>query len=260
MPTLSFKGQSIHYFDRGQGDALLLFHAFPLHARMWKPQWDGLSERFRVLAPDARGFGKSRPPPDVLTMNTIADDGRALLDSLEIDKAVVGGVSMGGYAAFAFWRKHRSRVRAMVLADTRPTVDSEEARAGRHAFAKKTLQEGSEWVADQMVRKLQRLEPDPAVQASLREMIVSANPKAIAAAQRGMAVREDQTAILADIDVPVLVVVGSQDSLVPVVRAKKMADACPRARLVEIPEAGHVANLEQPAAFNRALTELVASL
>jgi pimeloyl-ACP methyl ester carboxylesterase len=260
MPTLSFKGHSLHYYDRGQGDALLLFHAFPLNADMWKPQLDGLSDRFRVLTPNARGFGKSRPTPDVLTMDTIAEDGRALLNSLEIEKAVIGGVSMGGYAAFAFWRKHPTRVRALVLADTRPTADSEEGREGRHAFAKNTLDKGGEWVADQMTRKLQRLEPDATVEATLREMMIGANPKAIAAAQRGMAVRQDQTEILKDIDVPVLVMVGRQDSLVPVVRAKKMADACKDARLVEIPEAGHVANLEQPAAFNEAVAKLMGEL
>jgi len=260
MPTLNFKGQSLHYYDRGQGDALLLFHAFPLHAGMWKPQLDGLSDRFRVLAPDARGFGKSRPTPDALTMDMLAADGHALLDSLEIKTAVVGGVSMGGYAAFAFWRRHAVHVRALVFADTRPTADSEEGRGGRHAFAKKALEKGGEWVADQMSRKLQRLDPDPAVESILREMMTGANPKAVAAAQRGMAVRQECSDLLPSIDVPVLVIVGRQDSLVPVVRAKKMADALPNARLVELPEAGHVANLEQPAAFNDAVAKFMGEL
>ncbi len=260
MPTLSFKGHSLHYYDRGRGDALLLFHAFPLHAGMWKPQLDGLSDRWRVIAPDARGFGRSRPTPDVLTMDKIAEGGRAILDSLEIERAVVGGVSMGGYAAFAFLRKHPKRARAVILADTRPTADSDEGREGRHAFAKNALKEGSGWVADQMLRKLQRLDPDPAIEASLREMIAAANPKAVAAAQRGMAVREDSTETLARTDVPVLVVVGAEDSLVPVVRARKMAKACRNARLVEIAEAGHVANVEQPAAFNDAVATFVSAL
>lgn len=260
MPTLSFKGHSLHYYDRGEGDALLLFHAFPLNASMWKPQLDGLSDRFRVIAPDARGFGKSRPTPDVLTMDKIAEDGRAILDSLEIESAVIGGASMGGYAAFAFWKKHPRRVRAMILADTRPTADSEEGREGRHAFAKKALEGGGAWVAEQMAGKLQRLEPDPAVDAMLRDMMTNANPKAVAAAQRGMSVRDDSTDILGRIEVPVLVVVGAQDSLVPVVRAKKMADACRNARLVELADAGHVANVEQPAAFNEAVAQLMSEL
>jgi pimeloyl-ACP methyl ester carboxylesterase len=227
---------------------------------MWKPQFEELSDRFRVVAPDAPGFGKSRPTPDVLTMNKIAAAGRAVLDSLDIKEVVVGGVSMGGYAAFAFWRKFPERVRALIFADTRPTADSEEGRKGRHAFAKNALEKGGEWVAEQMAGKLQRLRPDPAVDSQLREMITGASPKAVAAAQRGMSVREECSDILKEIDVPVLVIVGGQDSLVPVVRAKKMADGFPNARLVEIPEAGHVANLEQPAAFNDAVAAFMAEL
>jgi pimeloyl-ACP methyl ester carboxylesterase len=257
MPTLHAEGLSLHYYDRGQGDALLLFHSFPLHAGMWKPQLESLSQELRVVALDARGFGKSRPPPDALTMDLIADDGRTLLEALGIDRAVVGGVSMGGYAALAFWRRHSAHVRALVLADTRATADSEEGREGRHAFAHNALRHGGEWVAEQMAGRLQRLEPIAEVDLLVREMMTGANPKAVAAAQRGMAVREDSTSMLASINVPVLVIVGRQDSLVPVVRARTMAEGLPHSHLVIIPEAGHVSNLEQPQAFNEAVLEFV---
>ena len=258
MPTLTTKTQSIHYIDHGERDTLLLLHAFPLSSAMWKPQIPALSAVSRVIAPDARGFGGSRPVADaVLTMDTIADDARTLIDAFGISRVVIGGLSMGGYGALAFWRRHRAKVRAMILADTRATPDSDEGRTGRHTFATKTLELGAEWVVEQMASKLQRLSPIPEVDQMLRSMILATQPEGVAAAQRGMAVRPDSTAMLAEIDCPVLVIVGAEDSLVPPVRARKMADAIPNARVVEIAGAGHISNLEQPEAFNEAVVDFI---
>ena len=258
MPRLNSGRLSLYYVDEGDGTPLVLLHAFPLNSSMWAPQWVPLSQLgIRVIAPDARGFGRSQPIPEVLTMEMIADDTAEILDHLGIERAVVGGLSMGGYAALAFWRRHKKKVRALVLADTRAGADDAAGRRNRAEFIEGALRLGTPWIADQMAPQLQRSEPTPRIDAALRGLVYQSRPEAAAAAQRGMAMRANQTATLRQIDCPVLVVVGAEDRLTPPADSRLMAERIPRARLVEIPGAGHVPNAEAPAVFNQALAELV---
>ena len=249
-------GGEIEYDMRGNGEVLLLLHAFPLDLFMWDAQVEALAATHRVVRFDARGFGGSAAGDGPLTMERIADDGAALLDHLGIEKAVVGGCSMGGYAAFAFVRRHPQRLAGLVLQDTRAGADTAEAKAGRSTLAAKVLAEGASAALEAFLPKLvgeTTHRERPAVVASLRERILATAPQGIANALRGLAVRTDSRETLPTIAVPTLVLVGSEDALTPASEAATMAAAIPRARLDVIPGAGHLANLEDPAAVNAAL-------
>ena len=254
-------GVEIEYDVRGEGAPLLLLHAFPLGLFMWEAQVEALSATHRVVRFDARGFGGSAAGEGPLTMERIADDGAFLLDHLGIERAVVGGCSMGGYAAFAFVRRHPQRLAGLILQDTRAGADSAEARASRATLAAKVLAEGASAAVEAFLPKLlgettqrERL----ALVASVRERILGTPPQGIASALHGLAARADSRETLPTIAVPTLVLVGAEDVLTPPSEATTMAAAIPRARLDVIPAAGHLANLENPGAVNAALRAFLA--
>jgi 3-oxoadipate enol-lactonase len=257
----TIEGVEIAYEVAGAGPAVLLLHAFPLGLSMWDAQAEALAATRRVVRFDARGFGGSGVGDGPLTMERIADDGAALLDHLGIEKAVVGGCSMGGYAAFAFVRRHPQRLAGLVLQDTRAGADTAEAKANRAALAAKVLAEGASAAVEAFLPKLvgettHRERPD--VVAGLRERILATAPRGIANALHGLAARADSRETLPTIAVPTLVLVGAEDALTPPAEAATMAAAIPRARLDVIPRAGHLANLESPAVVNAALLAYLA--
>lgn len=261
MPSVRLGELDHHYLDTdpaGTLPAVLLLHAFPLNAEMWRPQIDALAARYRVLAPDLRGFGGTSIADGPSTMARLADDVLALLAHLSVTRTIVVGLSMGGYLAFELVRRAPRLVRALVLADTRAGADDDAGRAGREAFAESALARGLDWVADAMIPKLLREPPDPALAVRVRELIAAGTPAGVAAAQHGMARRPDSTATLAAIACPTLVLVGELDRVTPPAEAEKMAAAIAGARLIKIADAAHLANLEAPAAFNRALLEFLA--
>jgi 3-oxoadipate enol-lactonase len=248
---------SIAYDDCGRGEPLLLLHAFPLDRSMWEAQAEALASDHRVIAFDARGFGESPLGAGPLTMEGCADDAAALLDRLGIERAVVGGCSMGGYAALAFARRHPRRLRALYLQDTRAGADSEDARRGRAALAERVLREGPAVVVEALLPKLlgeTTKREQPALVSRLQERILTLEPQAIVNALHGLAAREDSQAALKDVKVPTLVLVGAEDVLTPPSESEAMAAAIPGAQLQRVPRAGHLANLEQPAAVTEALS------
>jgi pimeloyl-ACP methyl ester carboxylesterase len=261
MRTASVNGTELHYRDSGTAkDVVLLLHAFPLHSGMWSRQIAALEKRHRVIAPDYRGLGKSAVPPEVATMDLIAQDVRALLQHLRVERAAVAGLSMGGYVAFELYRQAPALFRGLALCDTRAGADSEEGQATREKFAKTALEKGLSWVADEMVPKLLKPEPDPTVVKEVRSLISGGTPAGVAAAQRGMARRPDSAPTLATISCPLLVIVGAKDSLTPPAESEKMAKAVKGAKLVKVPDAGHLANIENPEPFNAALQAFVDGL
>lgn len=257
------RGIEVAYDDEGRGPAVVLLHGFPFDRSMWRGQVESLSGSFRVIAPDLRGHGGTTGGGGPSTMEEMAEDLAALLDELNVPRAVVCGLSMGGYVALALYRAHPERVRALVLADTRPQADSEEARRAREETARRALAEGMEPVADAMLAKLlseRARERAPQVVARLREMMTRTSPEGAAAALRGMALRRDQTDTLSKIDVPVLVIVGSEDAITPPSDAEVMRARIAGSRLVTIEGAGHVSNLERPREFDDALREFLEGL
>jgi len=242
--------------EAGQGLPVVLLHAFPLNRTMWTPQVKELAARYRVITPDFRGHGESGAVDEDSTMERLAEDVRGLLDALGLERVALGGLSMGGYAAFAFLRKHAARVSALILADTRAGADSEEGRQARHENAALVEKEGAGALAERLLPKLLGASTHaqrPEVVQAVREMILSTPPVGIARALRGMAARADSTPLLGTIKVPTLVLVGEEDVLTPPAESEAMAKAIPGAQLVKIAKAGHLSNLEQPAAFNQAL-------
>jgi 3-oxoadipate enol-lactonase len=261
MPTTGRGGAQIHYEDHGHGkDVVLLLHAFPLNAGMWAGQIGALTPRYRVVAPDYPGFGKSPSRAEPTTMESLAEDVLSIVDHLHVERAAVVGLSIGGYLAFEVYRRRPGLFRALALCDTRAGADTPEAAAGREAFALKAVEKGLGWVATELLGKLLRPRPSPAAVDTVRRLVSQGTPAGVAGAQRGMARRPDSTPTLGLISCPTLVVVGVEDTLTPPAESKSIAAAVPGARLVEIQAAGHLSNIENPDAFNRALLDFLDSL
>ena len=248
------------YTDAGLGLPVVLLHGYPFNRTLWNEQVSALSNSYRVITPDLRGLGESDSLPGATTMNRMAQDVAALLDHLEISRAVIGGLSMGGYVALAFYKRFPSRVRALILADTRAQADTEEGKQTRHQQAEKALAEGMAGIADSMLPKL--LTPDtvskrPELVKRVRDMMLKTKPEGAAGALLGMAERDDQTALLSQISCPVLILVGQEDPITPVQDSEKMQREIAGSRLVVIENASHVSNLERTEQFNEELTRFL---
>lgn len=245
----------------GSGDPILFVHGFPLNHSMWRSQIEEFSRTHTVIAPDLRGFGQSEDSAGAVSMEQFADDLAELLDQLGIEGPVTFcGLSMGGYIAWQFWKRHRTRVGKLILCDTRAVADSEEARQTRLKGAERVLNEGQQFVAESMIPKMFApitQEKDPGKLDATRRTIMMNSPMGIAAAQKGMAARPDVTSWLSEIDVPALLIVGEKDEISPPEEMQAIADAMPQAKLVVIPEAGHMAPLEQPQAVNDAIRQFL---
>jgi pimeloyl-ACP methyl ester carboxylesterase len=235
----------------------LLVHAFPVDASMWAEQVAALGGETGVLAPSLPGFGSTEGAGDVLTVDAMADFLARELDRAGADRAVVCGLSMGGYAAFSFWRRHKDRVAGLLLADTRAEADDEAGKERRRAVAQKARTEGSGAIAENPPPLLSE-RADPTLWEKVKEMIRRQPGEAIAAASLGMAERPDSRPILPTIDVPTTIVVGEADTLTPPPMSEAMAEAIPNAELVVLEAAGHLSNLESSEAFVSALRNLAA--
>ena len=234
-------------------DGLLLLHAWPLDARMWTPQLDALAGRAAVLAPSHPGFGGTPPAGPVMTMEACALSALAALDDVGIDRAVVCGLSIGGYVTFELWRSAPDRFLGMVLANTRAQADAPEGRQGRYATAGRLRAEGN-FLIDQPPKLLAPDAPQE-LAGHVRGLIADQPAEAIAAALAGMAERPDSTPDLASIDVPTLVITSTADQLIPPEVSAGMASQIPGSRLETIQGVGHLTNLEAPEAFNHLLLE-----
>lgn len=254
----NLNGIRMRYDDIGEGKAVVLLHAFPLGGAMWRPQMAALGEGYRLIVPDLRGFGGTDAPPGPYTMDELADDVAALLEYLGVARAALVGLSMGGYISFAFWRRHRDKVAAMVLADTRAGADTPEGKAGREANARLAEEEGAGAIADKMISALVAPGAAQGVRDELRSLILGNSPVGIAGALRGMAARPDSTTDLASISVPTLVIVGAEDGLTPPAEAALIGAGVAGSTVTIVPEAGHLSNLEQPEAFTAALRGFLA--
>lgn len=246
----------MHHQENGQGIPLLLIHGFPHDHTLWEPQLEGLQDVARVIAPDLRGFGIVEEVPHTMTMDDYAADIKALLDDLGIDKAVIGGLSMGGYVALAFAANHPDRLLGLVLCNTRAVADNEQAREARYATAQKALDEGLTAIAEGMLPKMisKRSElAHPDLSMTVENMMARQSPEAVAAAARGMAIRPDRTPMLSTIKVPVLVITGSADTLIPPAESEAMAARIADSEVVVIPDVAHLSNSEDPEAFNAAV-------
>ncbi|MFO0917904.1 MAG: alpha/beta fold hydrolase [Planctomycetaceae bacterium] len=253
-----------HVVDEGEGSTLVFVHGFPLSHAMWKHQPAEFSRTHRVIIPDLRGFGQSTATTPIASLSDHADDLAQLLDQLQIQEPIVlCGLSMGGYIAFRFLEKYPARLRGLILCDTKATPDTPEAAQNRRNMADQVLEQGSQIIVDAMLPKLfssETQKSQPQIIDETRRVMKSTAPEAIAAAQRAMAARPDSTPQLARISVPTLVVVGESDALATPAEMAAMAAAIPGAKFEQIPLAGHLAPLEQPAVVNAVMRTYLDSL
>lgn len=248
------------YTDTGIGRPVVLIHGYPFNRSLWDEQVAALSNAYRIIVPDLRGFGESDSTTGPATMNRMAQDVAQLLDHLEIPRAVIGGLSMGGYVSLAFYKQFPARVRALILADTRAQADTEEARQTRIQQAEKALSEGMAGIADAMLPKLltpETVSKRPEIIKRIRDMMLKTKAEGAASALLGMAEREDQSELLPQITAQTLVIVGAEDAITPVADSEKMHSAIAGSRLVVVEKAGHVSNLERAGRFNEALLEFL---
>jgi pimeloyl-ACP methyl ester carboxylesterase len=264
MPEEERNDFTLAYQDSCSGPTILLIHGFPLNSSLWESQIDDLSDTARVLAPDLRGFGLSEATPAPYSMEMMADDCMGLLDSLGIQEPViVCGLSMGGYVALEFYRRFSDWVGGLILVATRAGADDEAGRANRDKMIASVRKSGVEPVTRAMLPKLLALETyerNELLVNFVREMVDSCSPEGLAGALEAMKTRPDSTPMLADISVPVLIIHGEVDQIIPVSEAEAMRDAISDARLVVLPGAGHLPNLEQTDAFNEAIWEFLQRL
>ena len=259
----------LHAIDSGQGPAVVLLHAFPMDSALWSAQRRALAEDgFRVVTPDLPGFGGSAVSAAQPSLDAMAGEVAALMEHLGIERAVVGGLSMGGYVAMAMLRRHPERVGALILADTKAVADTPEAAAGRLDVATAVLEAGSAaGLADGMLTGLlgdttRASRPD--VVDTVRRWIAAQPAAGVAWAQQAMAARPDSLADLAAFGGPVLVVYGDQDSISPAPAAQAIAEAARAGgsptTVVEIADTGHLTAIEDPDAVTRALRTWLRSI
>jgi len=239
---------------------LLLIHAFPLNARMFEEQLALAGLGWRVIAPHLRGFDGAAGDPPAASVDDYAGDVIDLLDGLHIEEAVIGGVSMGGYVAFALFRHAPRYFQGMILADTKSQADTPEAVEGRKKMLGLVEEKGPAAVAEEMIPKLlgettRRTRPD--VVEQVRALVLANSTEAIAGAIRALMTRPDSTPLLPTIHCPALILVGEEDTVTPKAAAEEMHRGIVGSKLAIIPGAGHLSNLEDPQAFNAALAQFL---
>ncbi|HYO10577.1 MAG TPA: alpha/beta hydrolase [Tepidisphaeraceae bacterium] len=263
MPAKTISGTAIHYEESGSGPPLVLLHGFPLDARVWARQREDLADMFRVITPDLRGFGRSASTSPFTSLKQLADDVRALLVELGALPAVLGGLSMGGYVALEYAKKYPADLRGLILVDTKAEGDTAEGKQGRDKMVQLVREKGSAAVAEQMMPKMlapsaaQRI---PAVARELRAIMEACPPLTIEQALLAMRDRDDHARDLPSITVPTLVIVGQHDAITPPAGAEKMRQAIPHARITIVPDAGHMAPIEQPEQVSLAIGRFIATL
>ena len=258
--------RNLAWFEAGPADGrpLVLLHAFPLNAEMWRPQLVAPPGGWRVLAPDLAGFGGTDDhPQEPVSLDDYAVDVLNWLDRLGVQEFAAAGLSMGGYVTLALARLALDRLTALALADTKATADTEEARAGREKMLETLRQHGSEGVADAMLPKLlgetsRRVRPE--LTGQVRSLILSNAPPGIRRGIIRLRDRPDSTPVLRRLVVPVVILVGEEDAITPMEDARALQAGITGATLEVIPGAGHLSSLEAPQAFNGALSRLLSTL
>lgn len=237
---------------------MVLIHAFPTDQRLWQPQ-ETLKRHFKLITLDLKGFGQGEPTDgSAVTMTEYADQVKRLLDQLHISKAIIGGESMGGYVALAFFEKYPAAVSGLILSDTQSIADTQEMKEKRESTARDVLEHGTATASNSFMTKALSANASESTKAYLRNIVDSQTPTAFASAQRGMAQRADTSHLLVETNLPVLIITGEQDILISPQQGESMHKLAKNSKLIMIPNAGHLSSLEQPDAWNQAVMNMYA--
>ncbi len=249
--------------EGGSGLPVLFIHGYPLNNKMWTPQLDSLSEVVHVIAPDLRGHGDSESTPveDLdsrgYSMNMMATDCSALLDRLKINRPVIlCGLSMGGYISFAFYRKYPERVKGLIMTATRASADSQESVNARNEAIQLAKNKGINAIIEASLPKMmapKTYTQHPELVMEVHKIMQTTSLDGIVGDLMGMINRPDSTSMLSEIHVPTLIIHGNDDQIIPLEEVETMHNAIPKSKLVILPDAGHLLNLEQPELFNNTL-------
>jgi pimeloyl-ACP methyl ester carboxylesterase len=248
--SLNIDGINIAFTRRGRGAPLILIHGYPLDRTIWSKVAEMIEDKFDLIIPDLRGFGASDVMEADRSIIGYASDLAGLMERLKVKKAHIVGHSMGGYVALAFAREYTRKTAGLGLIASQVSADSAERKAARHATARQIIKDGIGTVVEGMTPKLS---PDAEVQALVRRVIAQQRPLGLAVALDAMAGRPDSTDVLRSLDLPMVIVHGDADELIPVERGREMKSSLPSARYVELPGAGHMPMLENPGAVAEAL-------
>jgi 3-oxoadipate enol-lactonase len=252
---------TIAFDDKGEGIPIVLIHAFATDRSMWQPQITQLSKHWRVIAPDLRGFGFSDPTDGTpVSMDRYAEDVAGLLDYLNVSAAVIGGLSLGGYVTLAFAQKYPGRTKALILANTRATADTDSTREARFTLAKNVERFGGRAVVEAYDGKLLGPGADLDSQDFVWNMLANQPSSGILSAIRGMAARPDRQQFLKQVTVPALIISATADVLIPFGESESMHHQIVNSTFVNIPGAGHLSNLDNPAEFNLAVERFLGAL
>lgn len=246
----------VRYLETGSGWPVVLLHAFPLGADLWRPQLERAPAGWRLIAPDVI----ARPGAE--TVEAMAADVLRLADHIEIDSALIGGISMGGYVTFAAYRQAPERFVGMLLANTRSAADTPDGRANRERMVALVRERGPSAIADEMIPKLlgaTTRRERPELVGRVRRMAEASSPDAIAGALVAMRDRPDCSPMLERISCATLVIGSDEDVVIPLAEVEAMQQRIPRSRLVVLPGTGHLSNLEAPDRFSKALTDFFES-
>ena len=260
MENLNINGLNV--FDNGNksGKCIIFVHAFPMNSRMWLEQVKYFEKNYRVITYDNRGFGKSESEGNY-TMDSHADDILDILEHLKIDKAVICGLSMGGYITLRTLEKAPDKFNGAILCDTKSEADTNEAKlkraqqikqiktGGRDAFVKSFIENGISTASSK----------NQTIVNEINKIISEQSDFSICTALMTMAARADKTAFLEKLAIPVLIIVGEEDKLTPPENAISMNKHIPGSKLVKIPGAGHFTNIESPEIFNGTIAEFLKS-
>ena len=261
MKRVELGNLSIAFEDEGDGIPLVCIHGYPLNRQIWRSQWGGLANSARVIASDIRSHGDSfirgniKLRGSIHGMDLLAEDLADLLDALNIPQPVViNGLSMGGYVAFAFFRSYPNRVRGLILTATRARPDLDEEKENRLRSINLAQSQGVGPIVDVMLQRLvspKTVSGKPGLVERIREVMLSSSVEGVVGDLKGMMDRPDARPLLPEIQIPVLILVGKADQIIPIEEAQAMNDSIPDSRLEIIEDAGHLPNMEQPEIYNR---------
>ncbi len=254
----------LEYERAGVGIPVLFIHGYPLSRKIWYPQMDGLSDIASIISVDLRGHGDSYAFDGTYRMDLLAADCYRLLASLQLNTPiVVCGLSMGGYVTLALYRKYPELFKGLILTSTRSGADSAEAKTNRDVGVRNVREHGVAFIVDNMLAKLVTpltFSSNKPLVDSIEDIMLETSVNGVVGALQGMRDRSDSTPLLPEVKCPTLVIHGADDQLIPVKEAELMHDQIANSRLVVIPTAGHLANLEQPDKYNQAVREFILSL